>query len=77
MDEQQDLASEGFSAQVDGEISGRSNYMVGLSTEEECRSEIRKLHTNEKVVIRLVRLPIAAIQNFKLRMEEVRPFNVG
>ena len=77
MDEQQDIASEGFAAQVDGEISGRSNYLVGLATEEECRSEIRKLHTTEEVVIKLARLPTAAIQNFKLRMGEVRPFNVG
>ena len=64
-------------ALVDGEVSGRSDYMVGYATEEESREAIRKLYPTEKVVIRLSRLPLAAIQNYKLRTDEVRPFNAS
>jgi hypothetical protein len=71
------IASEGFAAQVDGEISGRANYMVGYATEEECRAALRKLYPTEKIVIRLQALPVAAIIDLKLRVNEVRPFNAS
>ena len=70
----QKLTSVGFAALVEGEVSGRASFLLGLSTEDECRTALRKLYSSEKITIQLHPLPQAAIQSSKLKNGEVTPF---
>jgi hypothetical protein len=68
------LTSVGYAALVKGEVSGRASFMLGLSTEDECRTALRKPYSSEKIRIQLHPLPQAAIQISTLKDGEVTPF---
>jgi hypothetical protein len=74
MAQEEDLASEGFTALVEAKVSGSASYMVGLPTREQCHSAVAKLYPAEKITIMLDRLPRAAITYLKLRVGEARPY---